>query len=313
MSEPMYIVTGATGHIGNNVTRYLLNQNEDVRVLVRRIDRSLEGLSCDIRISQTFDDTFLDQAIHERDVIIHCAAYIDLMNQDIMNTFRTNLQLTKRLVQIAKQKNCRFVYISSVDVIAKEKRGHIKEPLTIDVDDHKSYYKSSKASATNYVIEHMKQGLNGIILYPSAVIGIHDYKPSAAGREILHAIRHRCLFSVRGGYNFIDVEDVSRAIYQASRINSIDHMILSGEDITIKELYMAIKKITGKKKLIFTLPTWLVRFAIIFSKKYSQMMITTIQENYHYDHTIMVNSLHVTPKPLEQTLRETITWLQQNY
>ena len=309
----MYIVTGATGHIGNNVTRYLLNQNEDVRVLVRRIDRSLEALSCDIKISQMFDDTFLDEAIHEHDIIIHCAAYIDLMNQDIMNTFRTNLQLTKRLVQIAKQKNCRFVYISSVDVIAKEKRGHIKEPLIIDVDHHKSYYKSSKSSATNYVIEHMKQGLNGIVLYPSAVIGIHDYKPSAVGREILHAIKHRCLFSLRGGYNFIDVEDVSRAIYHAARINSIDHMILSGQDITVKELFKAIGNISGTRKFIITLPTWLARFAVIFSKKYSQMMITTTQENYHYDHTHMIDILHVTPKPLEQTLRETISWLEKNH
>jgi len=159
----------------------------------------------------------------------------------------------------------------------------------------------------------MKQGLNGIVLYPSAVIGIHDYKPSAAGREILHAIKHRCLFSLRGGYNFIDVEDVSRAIYQAARIKKIDHMILSGQDITVKELFKAIKNISGTRKFIVTLPTWLVRFAIIFSKKYSQMMITTIQENYHYDHTNMIDILRVTPKPFEQTLRETMIWLQQNH
>jgi hypothetical protein len=43
------------------------------------------------------------------------------------------------------------------------------------------------------------------------------------------------------------------------------------------------------------------------------MMITTIQENYHYDHTKMIDILHVTLKPLEQTLRETISWLEKNH
>ncbi|MDY0294727.1 MAG: NAD-dependent epimerase/dehydratase family protein, partial [Acholeplasmataceae bacterium] len=180
----MYIVTGATGHIGNNVVRYLLSQNVNVRVLVRRSDESLEGLSIDKKISSSFDHDFLNAHINEHDIIIHCAAYIDLMNRDLMQTFRTNVQLTKRLIEVAKSKHCRFIYLSSVDVIPKQKRGLVKEPLVIDKTKNKSYYKTSKAVATNEVLRAIQHGLNGMVLYPSAVVGIHDYKPSAAGREI---------------------------------------------------------------------------------------------------------------------------------
>src|SRR5690606_13426468 len=127
---------------------------------------------------------------------------IDLMNKHLMQTFRTNVGLTKRLIAIAKRKNCRFVYMSSVDVIPKSKRGWVSEPLFIDTKKRKSYYKASKEIATELVVNAMHEGLNGIILYPAAVIGIHDYKPSAAGRELLNITRHKVLFSLHGGYNF---------------------------------------------------------------------------------------------------------------
>ena len=207
----MYIVTGATGHIGNNIVRYLLSKGLKVKVLIRKMDVSLDGLDLDIAISQTFDHAFLDREIKESDMIIHCAAYIDLMNKSLVTSYRTNVQLTKRIVDIAIEKKNRFVYLSSVDVIPKTKRGLIKEPLSLDIKKSKSYYKTTKSIATSYVYQALHRGLNGIILYPAAVVGIHDYKPSAAGREILNVMRHKIVFSIHGGYNFIDVMDVAKA------------------------------------------------------------------------------------------------------
>lgn len=310
MSDPMYIVTGATGHIGNNVVRYLLSQNVKVRVLIRRFDQSLEGLDIDKKISTSFDHDFLNEHIGDHDIIIHCAAYIDLMNKDLMQTFRTNVQLTKRLIDVAKSKQCRLIYLSSVDVIPKQKRGLVKEPLVINQTKNKSYYKTSKAVATHEVLKAIQNGLSGMVLYPSAVVGIHDYKPSAAGREILHVINHKILFSLHGGYNFIDVEDVSKSVYQASISKINDHMIISGHDITISGLYEKIEKLTKTSKWIIPLPIFLVRLAIMFSKKYSQMMISTIQENYHYDNSHMMSILNIQPTPLDKTLDKTIKWLK---
>ncbi|HAX02030.1 MAG TPA: hypothetical protein DEA30_03385 [Acholeplasmataceae bacterium] len=313
MSSPMYIVTGATGHIGNNIVRYLLSKGLKVKVLIRKMDVSLDGLDLDIAISQTFDHAFLDREIKESDMIIHCAAYIDLMNKSLVTSYRTNVQLTKRIVDIAIEKKNRFVYLSSVDVIPKTKRGLIKEPLSLDIKKSKSYYKTTKSIATSYVYQALHRGLNGIILYPAAVVGIHDYKPSAAGREILNVMRHKIVFSIHGGYNFIDVMDVAKACYQATLKPINDHIILSGHEITIKKLYTSIEEITQTKKIIIPLPLFIVRLVILFSRTYSQMMISTIQENYHYDNQEMKDVLGITPTPLKQTLTNTISWLDINY
>ena len=36
------VITGSTGHIGNNIARYLAKNNLDIVLLVRRIDKSIE-------------------------------------------------------------------------------------------------------------------------------------------------------------------------------------------------------------------------------------------------------------------------------
>ena len=306
----MFIVTGATGHIGNNIVRYLLEQKNDVRVLVRKKDVSLDGLDVDIRISQTFDEQFLDSVISNNDVIIHTAGYINLFNHDKMETFRSNVQLTKRIVNICLKKHCRLVYISSVDIISKPKVGLVKEPSHFTYEDmKKSYYQKSKLVATKFVYEKMKQGLDGVILYPSAVISPHDYKPSQVGKEIRHIINHKLLFSLKGGYNFIDVRDVAKAVYLASIKPMNDHIILSGYHLSIKELYESISKITNRKKTIIKIPLWLAYITVIFYKKYSNIMIKSLTENAYYDDTKRKVHLFDELIPFNQTLKDTIDFL----
>jgi len=309
----MFIVTGATGHIGNTVVRHLLAHHLEVRVLIRKMDDALKDLPIDIQIGDVFDDAFLAAHISTNDILIHSAGYIDLLNIDRLQSFRTNYLGTKKIVDVCIEKKVRLVYISSVDAITKNKKGFVSEPKKIHPKLMKSNYAISKALATEYVLDHMSKDLNGIILYPSAVIGINDFKPSAAGKEILSVLKHRYVFALRGGYNFIDVRDVAEAIYQAAISNKRDHIILSGYDKTIKELYHSIERASNTHKIIIPLPTLLVRIAVIFTPKYSQMMISTIQENYHYDNEKMRTYLLPSLIPFEKTMADTIKWLYEHY
>ena len=309
----MYIVTGATGNIGNNVVRYLVSLNKEVRVLVRRYDDSLKNLPIDIKIGDVFSLTFLDKSIDEKDIVIHCAGFIDLLNKEKYQSFRTNYQGTKRIADLCLRKNNRLIYISSVDAIPKKKRGLVSEPLEINPKKLKTYYAKSKALATDYILNQIRLGLNAMILYPSAVIGINDYKPSAAGREILNVMKHRVIFSLKGGYNFIDVTDVAKAIVIASNSNLIDHIILSNTDQTIHQLYEAIEDATNTKKFIIPIPSFIARLAVLFTSKYSQMMISAIEDNYHYSNLKMKKYLLSELTPFTKTIKETTTWLQAHY
>jgi dihydroflavonol-4-reductase len=309
----MFIVTGATGHIGNTVVKHLLAHHLEVKVLIRKMDEALKDLPIDIHIGDVFDDVFLDAHISSDDIVIHSAGYIDLLNKDRLLSFRTNYWGTKKIVDICIEKKARLVYISSVDAITKSKKGFVSEPNKMNPKMMKSNYAISKALATEYVLDHMSNDLDAIILYPSAVIGTNDFKPSAAGKEILSVLKNRYVFALRGGYNFIDVRDVAEAIYQAAISKKRDHIILSGYDKTIKELYHSIERASNTHKIIIPLPTWLVRLAVIFTPKYSQMMISTIQENYHYDNEKMRKYLLPNLIPFEKTMADTVFWLTNHH
>lgn len=60
----------------------------------------------------------------------------------------------------------------------------------------------------------INDNLKAMIVYPSAVLGINDFKPSAIGREIKRTFKRRVCFYFHGGYNFVDVSDVAEALMQ---------------------------------------------------------------------------------------------------
>ncbi|MDX9691743.1 MAG: NAD-dependent epimerase/dehydratase family protein [Acholeplasmataceae bacterium] len=303
----MYVITGATGHIGNNLCHYLVEQKESVRILIRQKDHSLDDLDVLTSCSHTFSEAFLDQAIDTNDVIIHVAGYVNLTKKNRLETYRANVQLTKILIAIAKKKSCRFVYISSVDVILKPKKGIVSEPHTFDQCPHKSYYQTSKWLATKYVYDAIENGLNGIILYPSAVIGPRDIKPSRIGLELIKMMKKRVLFSIRGGYNFIDVRDVVKGIYVASKFDTKEHMILSGIHLSVTDLYRMVSDITHAKKIIIKVPLFIAKIYSIIHPKYSKLMIDSLLENDNYDDSKRKVHLFDELTPFDKTLSDTLS------
>lgn len=110
-----YVITGATGHIGNNLARSLIQNHKEVVILTRRMDRAIEGLHAKFIVGDIFDDSFLDNHIRENDIVIHLAGVIDIKNNKMDETYKINYELTKKMVDICMNKNIeRFIYFSSV-------------------------------------------------------------------------------------------------------------------------------------------------------------------------------------------------------
>ena len=68
-----YVVTGATGHIGNNLVKRLIGLNQKVRILTRRVDESIDNLQAEYKIGDVFNREFLLENINSEDVVIHLA------------------------------------------------------------------------------------------------------------------------------------------------------------------------------------------------------------------------------------------------
>jgi dihydroflavonol-4-reductase len=66
-------VTGASGHLGANLVRALLDRKWQVRAIIRNDKRALEGLDIEFVAGDVLDGESLRQAFTGADVVFHLA------------------------------------------------------------------------------------------------------------------------------------------------------------------------------------------------------------------------------------------------
>ncbi|MDD3712285.1 MAG: NAD-dependent epimerase/dehydratase family protein [Candidatus Izemoplasmatales bacterium] len=305
----MIYITGATGHIGNNLVKKLAENQLDFRILARKTSIAVKEFENRVIIGDIFNKKFLEKNINEGDTLVHLAAYINLKNDKSLLTDEVNFNGVKTIADFCVEHNIHLIYTSSTDVITN---GNylINEPDTIDIDKLEGYYQRSKAKATNYLLNLMKNdNLKAMIVYPSAVLGINDFKPSAIGREIKRTFRRRICFYFHGGYNFVDVNDVAEVLMQGIAKEISGSYIVSNEFISLYNMYRLIFKTLKRKVLMIKIPIYLVRFAAFILPKY-RIMIKALLTDHNFSNKKMIEELMINPVPINQTIQNTVTWFK---
>ncbi|MGI6787601.1 MAG: NAD-dependent epimerase/dehydratase family protein [Acholeplasmataceae bacterium] len=298
----MVVITGATGHIGNNLVRLLMEQDIPFKVLLRRDGKEIAGLDIEKHIGNLYDPTFFDEHINAGDTVIHLAGYIDLENKDYDQSYEANYIMTKIIADLCLEKQARLIFSSSTDILFYNGNGFYIEN---NFEKIKYYYPKTKTMATLYVKELQEKGLDALILYPTSVIGINDHKGSQAGKEIVKASKNKFLPYIKGGYDFIDVLDVSNAIIAGINSDLSGDIILSGNYYTIKELYKLIGRLVGKRKFLIFVPKWLAKLGTRMLPGFSPMMIDTVANSQEFNdpRTRLLIEKHT---PIETTFKNVI-------
>lgn len=302
------VITGSTGHIGNNIARYLAKNNLDIVLLVRRIDKSIEDINAKKVIGDVFNEEFLRNNINEGDVIIHLAGVIDIKNNKKEETLKINYEGTKTILNISQEKKAsRFIYFSTTDCIEKE-NDLIQEPKTINPEKLLDNYNHSKALATKYVMDVREKNKDMLIniLYPSAVIGINDYKPSSIGKVVKDIINNKMQFGIKGGYNFVDVSDIAIATYNLLNTNNNEDYLLTGKYISIYDFYDTVNKVLTRKKKTIKIPLFLVYPFIPFVPYLSKFVIKTISQNPNFDNSKFKKLLNSDITNFNVTIKNTV-------
>ncbi len=319
MTLTRYIITGATGHIGNNFIRYLNEHdpNACVIAIVRSpAPRALGGCRVQCEIGALDDTAFLDRVILKGDIVVHLAAKIDLSDKEKEETFHTNCILTQKLCNFCREKQVgRFVYVGSVDAIPRPKNPSdaITEPTAFDVDAVMGNYGKSKALAAQYILDTMRTypDFSCAILLPSAVIGPHDYRPSAIGKVVRDVLNGGKEFAIHGGYQFIDVRDVCASLYTLCQSDLRDCYIVSGQNVSVCDLYQAINADQNLKQKPILLPNALLYLCMPFVKVLNRITVKALQEPHNYDCEKAKRDLSFAPMPFEKTMHDTILWFLQ--
>ncbi len=322
-----YFVTGATGHLGNVVVKYLLKQGHKVRALILPNEdiSPIKGLDLDMVYGDVRDKRFLEQNIHDDEIVIHMAGIIDVSSKKNDLLLDVNVNGTKNIADVCLAKHLRLVYTSSVHTIpAKENDEQLlSEPTEFNPDNIVGAYAKSKTIATGYVFEKCKEGLNVVVVYPSGIIGPCDYKISDIGQVILDHINGKLLAYVKGGYNFVDVRDVAKGVINASQIGVAgEGYILSGNMCSVKHLLEIINQKIGRKKMPPKLALWFVRGFAALSEFYykvrgkkpsfSAYSLQTLNVNCNFDNSKAKKALNFVTRDTKQSIEDAVDWFYKN-
>jgi len=249
------LVTGATGLLGNNVVRLLLDRGEAVRVLVREggDPRPLEGLDVEVCHGDVRDPHAMRWAADGAETVIHSAARVHIGRSGMSEQQATNIEGTRNAAQAALQAGARFIYVSTVDTLGSGSAEQPADETTVPYELRISCpYVQTKREAEQLVLQMAERGLDAVVVNPAYMLGPWDWKPSS-GRMLLSVSKGWALAAPRGGNNFCDARDVAAGILAAAeRGRTGRRYILGGTSLTYREAWSIFAEVTGVRPPLFT-------------------------------------------------------------
>jgi dihydroflavonol-4-reductase len=243
-------LTGATGFVGNHVSRALAAQGADLRMLVRKTSRvsNLEGIRGETHVADLASPESIKNALAGCDAVVHVAGDYRLWIRNPQTMYRANVDGTRELLRMAREAGIkRFVYTSSVATMHFREDGLvINEDTPVSIGDMVGHYKRSKFLAEQEAIASAQAGQQVIILNPTTPIGPYDTKPTPTGRIFVDFLNGNFPAYMDTGLNLVDVAEVARAHVTALTTGTPGRRyILGGENLTLKQILDKMSAITG--------------------------------------------------------------------
>lgn len=322
----MIAVTGATGHIGNVLVRKLLTRGKKVRAIVPPFEdtKPLEGLNVEIIEGDVRNIGALHKAFHGAEIVYHLAGIITISSGNDDFLYQVNVEGTKNVVDAClKNQVKRMVYISSVHALKEPPQGTIiDETCSYDPECARGSYDRSKAMASLEVLKGIDKGLNAVLICPSGVIGPCDYKISQMGHLIINFMKRDVKARVDGAYDFVDVRDVAEGMILACEKGKCGSYVLSGEQISVQDLFLELEKSTGVKSPQLKVPLWLVKMLSKISPMYYKVTgkeplftsysIDVLNSNSQISCAKAGSELDYSPRPIRESIKDSVEWIKDN-
>ena len=326
-----YLVTGATGQIGNTIVRMLLDNQKKVRVLVTPDEDTtpLAGLPVevsygDILVKDSLKD-FFDLEDPRNAILIHAQERNVISEKTDLMVRRVNVHGTMNITDTCvKKKIGKLIYIGSARAIPlTEKAEPVKEVTYFDRNRVVGDYAKSKAEATQYILDKVSlNGLNAVILLPSLVLGPYEYGNSDIISLIRDYLSGDLKVTIPGGGDFTDVRDVAAGVLEAAEHGGAKGTcyILSNSYMSTQDFLHSLHEITGREEVTKTVPNWLLSGKGIAQLYYKITRKENPKNNFGpftspeplYANERASNELHYNPRDLRASLEDTVSWVENN-
>jgi dihydroflavonol-4-reductase len=224
------LVIGANGYLGSHVTRQLVADGQDVRVMVRPNANTIgiDDLEVTRFVGDIWDDDVLRQAMTGVDHVYYCVVDARGWLRDPAPLFRTNVEGTRNVLAVATEPAIatglkRFVFTSSYVTVGR-RRGHRATEADVIVDGGGmsptkrlrglTPYVRSRVQAENLVLEYARErGLPAVAMCVSTTYGGRDWGRTPHGAIIAGAAFGKLPFTMSGVVlEAVGVDDAARAM-----------------------------------------------------------------------------------------------------
>ncbi len=315
------LITGGTGFLGSYIIKALIEKNYTVRAIrrngklpayiSRQIFDKVEWVEGDI-----LDIVSLEEAMEGVDTVIHAAAMVSFVKKDRRQMYQVNVEGTANVVNIALEKGIRrFVHISSVASLGRTANGgSVNEEKKWEESKVNTHYAKSKYQGELEVWRGISEGLNGVIVNPSTILGYGDWNTSSCA--IFKKIHDGFDWYTPGLNGFVDVEDTARAIIALMESNiSEQRYIINGDNWLFKKLQDTIAENMRKKKpvreatpLLLDIGWRVEKFKSIFSGKrplLTRDSVRVAKSKTYFENKKLLEALPgFSFTPLEQSIAE---------
>ena len=321
------LVTGATGHLGANLVRALLDRGERVRVFVRpQSDRTgLDGLPVEHAVGDLKDRRSIRAALEGVERLYHTAAFVSIRDGDRQELFDVNVIGTRHLMQEARRAGVRrVVHTSSFGAVGINPAGASNERWTVSPFELASDYERTKAVSEHDVILEALRGLDVTIVNPAAIVGPNDFRPSLVGRTILDFAHRRMRAYVPGAFDFVPMRDVVAAELLAMEHGALgERYLVTGEHRSIDEILDWLEDLTGTSRPKTAIPPQLMQTLALLKDPLEKKLMPSKAPRFNYHSIRLLNSgkrgdssrvqreLGLQPTSTRQAFADAVEWFRE--
>lgn len=320
IKETRIAVTGGTGHLGRNLIDLLLQQGKSVKALKRTAKTPFEHPNLTWTTGDLNDQSALQALLENCTALVHSASAISLGELDQDYVYDVNVNGTSNLIKACSGKNIKFIYISSSTSVTDPLADEVFDEDRPYKTDARFHYAYTKAIAEQEVLKAVdKTDLNACIIRPTAIFGPTDDVPSRFGATILDIYHGKLPFITNGGYNMIDVRDLSQTIINSISMGQQGRVYLTGgQYISLEDL----SKLINPSKVPMKLPVdFLISIlpAINLYDKYFKLKWPISKESLYtlkfspkkMDSSRAAKELLHQNRPIKNTIDDLIQWFKE--
>lgn len=230
------LVTGANGHLGNNLVRELLKEGYEVTASVRDLNNTkpFEGLDCKRVYADFLNKKSLINAFEGIEVVFHVAAVFKHWSKNPeKEIIEANLQGAKNVMEAASICGVKkIIYVSSIAALDFTQKVIDEKSWGRNFPNH--YFKAKNDSEKLAWELADKYSLDLITVLPSGMIGPEIFGSYTPAMNLLNNIIHNKLpFDPQYEINYVHVQDVAIGIVAAERYGKVGERYILGNESSV--------------------------------------------------------------------------------